>query len=248
MTDDGTQKKAKAAQLSLVMSHLTLNMAVSIMTFTTRGELLKMVLKSKDYSQVGRIMSYWTGITAFVEFLLNPTVGKLSDAYGRKPFMMLSPYAAILLKSWVLMRPSLFSLTVERVVCDGLRTLSGTTMANAAVTDLVEPNKLRGAFSQMYMYLGAAIIVGPLVASKMSARGTYYAAIALAGIQLYTDQFWLQETLADTDRKPYKGFVNPFELFRLFLAGNDAITTSNIVMTFQNLIDVKIMADPLITM
>ena len=246
-SDTLSNPNEKQNQLKLVMSHVTINMAVSIMTFTTRGELLKQVFKSGDYTQVGKIMSYWTGITAAVEFLLNPTVGKLSDSYGRKPYMMLSPYAAIILKTWVLLRPSLFSLTVERVVCDGLRTLSGTTMANAAITDLVEPNQLRAAFSSMYMYLGASIIAGPLLASQMSARGTYVAAIALATVQLYTDQFWLQETLQEEDKKPNVGFVNPFEMFKLFTTGDSAITTSNIVMTFQNLLDVKIMADPLIT-
>jgi MFS family permease len=243
---DLEEEKRKKQQFSLVMSHVTINMAVSIMNFQTRGEFLKNVLGG-DYSAVGRYMSYWTGLTACVEFLLNPTIGKLSDTYGRKPFMMLSPYAAIILKSWVLYSPSLLSLTVERVICDGLRTLSGTTMANAAVTDLVKPDKLRSAFSTLYTALGASIVVGPLIASRMSARGTYYAAIGLACIQLYTDQFWLKETLSSDQKRPYAGFVNPFEMFRLFTTGCVATTTSTLVMTFQNLLDVKIMADPLIT-
>jgi len=238
---------SKQKQLALVMSHVTINMAVSILTFTTRGELLKRVLGGNDFAAVGKYMSYWTGITACVEFLLNPTIGKLSDAYGRKPFMMLSPYAAIVLKTWVLLKPSVLSLTIERVVCDGLRTLSGTTMANAAVTDLVAPDQLRAAFSTMYTYLGAAIIVGPLVASRMSARGTYVGAIILASIQLYTDQVWLEETLDPRQRRKYLGFVNPFEMFRLFTTGSAATTLSTLVMTFQNLLDVKIMADPLLT-
>jgi DHA1 family tetracycline resistance protein-like MFS transporter len=240
------QKQRKQQQFNLVMAHVTINMAVSIFNFQTRGELLKNVLGG-DYSAVGRYMSYWTGLTACVEFLLNPTMGKLSDAYGRKPFMMLSPYAAILLKSWVLYKPSLLSLSVERVVCDGLRTLSGTTMANAAVTDLVEPHQLRQSFSTMYTALGAAIVVGPLIASRMSARATYAASIGLACIQLYTDQFWLEETLPTSQQRPFHGFVNPFEMFRLFTTGSSTTTTSAWVMTFQNLLDVKIMADPLIT-
>ena len=74
-------------------------------------------------------------------------VGKLSDAIGRKPIMMLSPYAAIILKAWVLMSPSVLSLTVERIVCDLLRTLSGTTMAMAAISDLVPKNEMGQAMS-----------------------------------------------------------------------------------------------------
>ena len=55
-----------------------------------------------DYAKVGSYLSTWTGVTALAEFVLNPTIGRLSDTYGRKPFMMLSPYAAIVLKAWVL--------------------------------------------------------------------------------------------------------------------------------------------------
>ena len=33
----------------------------------------------------------WTGVTALTEFTLNPTIGRLSDHYGRRPIMMLSP-------------------------------------------------------------------------------------------------------------------------------------------------------------
>lgn len=47
----------------------------------------------------------WTGSTAFCEFFLNPTIGTLSDTYGRKPFMVLAPYAAIVLKAWVSPNP-----------------------------------------------------------------------------------------------------------------------------------------------
>eukprot|EP00946_MAST-07B_sp_MAST-7B-sp1_P005178 g5178.t1 len=268
-------------QLTLVLSHVTINIAVSLLNFTTRGEILRRVLgKRGDYSVVGKWMSYWTGLTALVEFALNPTVGKLSDTYGRKPFMVLSPYAALILKSWVLLRPSLLSLTVERVVCDGLRTLSGTTMGSAAITDLVEPSQLGKANARMFSYIGIAIFGAPLAASVMSARASYMAAIGLAGVQLYTDSVLLQETLPEAQRKPYTGYSNPLELFRMFgldvggdkggggaerkslgdsdgsgsdaparaAAAQDNATIATLVMTAHNFIDLKIMADPMITL
>ena len=82
---------------------------------------------------------------------MNPTIGRLSDSIGRKKFMMLSPYAAVILKTWVLLRPSLLSLTTERIVCDGLRTLCGTTMGQTCITDLVDPKEIGNEISSLYV-------------------------------------------------------------------------------------------------
>jgi MFS family permease len=46
-------------------------------------------------------MSAWTTVTAAIEFLVNPTIGQLSDRFGRKNFLLLAPYANIVLKTWV---------------------------------------------------------------------------------------------------------------------------------------------------
>ena len=185
-------------------------MAVSMMNFTSRGEFLKEVLGG-DFSQVAWYLSTWTSVTAAIEFILNPTLGKLSDAYGRKPFMVLAPYAAIVLKSWVLMAPSVFSLTVERIVCDGLRTMSGTTMGSAAITDIVPKDQIGKAMSGLWSWMGLAIIGAPLLASRLSTRGTYQVAILVALGQLVADQFYLKETLKKEEMKPFPGFANPFE-------------------------------------
>lgn len=221
-------------------------MTVSILNFTTRGEILK-PLVGNDYGMVGKYMATWTGATALVEFLLNPVVGKLSDTYGRKPFMLLAPYAAIIFKVWVLLRPSIFSLTVERIVCDCLRTLSGTTMGSAALLDLVPQDKIAMAMADLWKFMGAAIIISPLIASRLTARGTYKAAIAIAAVQLVTDQFFLQETLADSKKKPFTGVPSPFSVYRLF-TGSKLLATASSLMAFQFLMDPKIMADPWITL
>jgi MFS family permease len=44
------------------------------------------------------ILAMWGFSAGFFEFLLNPTVGKLSDTFGRKPFMLLSPFFNLILK------------------------------------------------------------------------------------------------------------------------------------------------------
>jgi MFS family permease len=90
--------------------------------------------------------------------------------------------------SQVLASPSLVSLTVERIVCDGLRTLSGSTMGAAAVADLVPKSQLAKGFSGLWSRMGVAIIGGPLLASRLTARQSYKAAIFFAVLTLVNDQ------------------------------------------------------------
>ena len=234
-------KKMRDRQILLVKVHCMINMAVSMMNFTSRGEFLKEVLGG-DYSQVAWYMSTWTSVTAVIEFCLNPTLGKLSDAYGRKPFMVIAPYAAIILKSWVLMNPSVFSLTIERIVCDGLRTMSGTTMGSAAITDLVPKDQIGKAMSGLWSWMGLAIIGAPMLASRLTTRGTYQVAILVALGQLVADQFYLKETLKKEEMKPFPGFANPFEVFRMWTSGPLLATTSTLT-SLQFMMDPKVLAD-----
>ena len=78
-----------------------------------------------------RYLAGWTLAIGAGEFLLNPTVGKLSDAIGRKPFMLLSPIMNIVMKTMVALNPSIWTLSLEKVFCDGLRTMSGTAISTA---------------------------------------------------------------------------------------------------------------------
>jgi hypothetical protein len=84
----------------------------------------------------------------------------------------------------VLYAPTVTSLTVERVVCDGLRTLSGSTMGAAAVADLMPGSQLSKGFSGLWSRMGIALILSPLIASRLSARMSYKAAILFALFQV----------------------------------------------------------------
>eukprot|EP00940_MAST-03C_sp_MAST-3C-sp2_P001318 g1318.t1 len=237
----------KQQQLMLVRSHCVINMAVSILNFSTRGEIMLKLLNG-DTEKLSAYLGYWTSTTAAIEFLVNPTIGRLSDTIGRKPFLMLSPYAALVLKTWVLLKPSILSLTVERIVCDGLRTLCGSTMGQTAITDLVAADEVAKEFSSLYAYMGAAIVASPLIAAQMSSRGTYVAAIALAAVQLVTDQFFLKETLRPEDRSAaFEGVASPFDIVRLFTSG-PALASISAVMALQYMVDPKIMVDPWFTL
>jgi hypothetical protein len=116
-------------------------------------------------------------------------------------------------------------------------------MGNAAIMDCARPEDFAVKKSQMMSYMGLAIVLSPLIASRLTARMSYQLAIAIAGVQLYMDWAMLKETLPNEKRKPFGGVVNPFELYRMFTSGKD-LAQGSAIMAVQNLMDVKVMADP----
>ena len=68
------------------------------MCMCSRRDLVK-----GDFARTATYMSAWTGCTAILEFLLNPTIGGISDTIGRKPLMLMGPYFAVVLKTWCVM-------------------------------------------------------------------------------------------------------------------------------------------------
>ena len=113
--------KRKKAQLRLLNLHMMSNIALSLFTFSSRTTLLQELVKN-DSARMVSILSAWASTIGAAEFLLNPTMGRLSDYYGRKPFMLMSPFACVVLKTWCALNPSVLALSLEKVICDGLRT------------------------------------------------------------------------------------------------------------------------------
>ena len=122
------EKKSRRRRLLLLLyAHMTSNISLSLFNFNSRTTLLGKLLDN-DALRMSKILARWASTIGLLEFLFNPTIGRLSDKIGRRPFMLCSPVACVLLKTWVYFSPSVTSLSFEKIICDGLRTLSGSTM------------------------------------------------------------------------------------------------------------------------
>ena len=243
-----SDEKAKKKQMRVLYLHCTANMMVSMFTFMTRAEVL-LPLVGGSFDRVAVYMSGWTSATALLEFLVNPTIGQLSDYYGRRIFLLLAPYANLILKSWVILNPSIVSLTVERMICDGLRTLAGSTMGMAMMSDLVDRSQLAQAGANMSVCMGIGLLISPVVSSFLSPIGTYKAALVMAAVQLAIDTMMLKESLPADQRKTTWGITNPFAFTRLFTTkgkhGTQLRKLSTVTM-LHNMIDIKVTADPIL--
>ena len=222
--------------------HCAVNMLVSMFTFMTRAEVLLPMVNG--YDDVQWYMSTWTGVTAALEFIVNPTIGQLSDAYGRKAFLLLAPYANIVLKTLVIARPRIWTLTLERLICDGLRTLCGSTMGKAMMTDIVPRDELAQSSAALAVCMGIGLIGAPALSSALSPIQTFYGAIVFSVAQLVIDTVYLKESLPAEQRKSSWAFTNPFAFTRLFTQGAQLRKLSTVTL-LHNMIDIKVTADPM---
>jgi MFS family permease len=92
---------------------MTMNIVGICMLLQSRPEmLLKQV--GNDAGRMATLMANLSAAVGVFEFMLNPTAGKLSDQYGRRPFLLASPLVNIVMKALVFVNPSLLSLSLER--------------------------------------------------------------------------------------------------------------------------------------
>ena len=80
------EEESKRRKLKLISYHYTINAMLSLLTFNTRTTILR-DLTNGNAQRMSSYMSTWSLCIGAAEFLLNPTVGRLSDTYGRKFWM-----------------------------------------------------------------------------------------------------------------------------------------------------------------
>ena len=233
----------KKSQLRLLNLHMMSNIALSLFTFSSRTTLLGELVHG-DSARMVSILSTWASSLGALEFLFNPTVGRLSDHYGRKPFMMLSPIACIVLKTWCALKPSVLALTLEKILCDALRTMSGSTMCKAALSDLCRGEEYSLAIGNLYSWAGVAIIGGPFVSSLIpNPRVTFGISAVWAVVQFMAESLYLKETLPPQKRtRAFEGYVNPFSVTKLFTT-NSKLRNYSLIGMLQCMVEPKNLSD-----
>ena len=186
-------------------------------------------MSSVSAKSVAGTLAAWTSTVGMVEFLFNPTCGRLSDQYGRKALLLLGPAISLLLKLNVA-RPggaTRFNLALERIVGGAATTLSGSTICSAALSDMF-PDKadLAVSLARLGSAAGAGVLLGPLLGGQLihatgDARSAYLLGAAIATAQLVLLSTTLEETLAEGKRKVFdwaRPFSNPLSFLRLYSA------------------------------
>lgn len=145
------------------------------------------------------IMTY-----AMAQFLFSPVIGGLSDAHGRRPVLLLSMAgfsASMLVAGFA---TSLWMLFAGRILA-GITGASYST-ATAYMADVTPPEKRAQTFGLIGVAFGLGFIFGPAVGGLlggMNIRWPFFAAAALAGVNILMGLFLLPESLPPERRRPF---------------------------------------------
>ena len=172
-----------------------------------------------NYSKYQLYSSIFAGVQGVVAFLCLPQIGRLSDAYGRRPFLVLQVLVMIVV--WI---PFLFGSRYMwwhfgLHVFKGLAT--GSTNFSPFMTsymgDTIEDEAERTiGFAAIYLTLGLAVLLGNVCALMIASfLGTFALVLAffvMALVALLVVQFGVRESLAPELRKPIDNdlWSNPF--------------------------------------
>ena len=182
----------------------------------------------------------WGGYLSFVyalmQFAFGPTLGNLSDRFGRRPVLLLSLFA--LAVDYLIMgfAPTLWLLFAGRALAG----VAGATYstANAYMADVSPPDRRAQNFGLIGAGFGVGFVAGPLIgglAGELGTRAPFFVAAALATINFAYGALVLPETLAPENRRRFDWRrANPFGAARQ-IAGMPMVAWFFVAMFLFNL-------------
>jgi len=230
-SDEQTKAAKRRNQVNWIRFHMAANVCGLCIPLTARPSLLVQV-SGLSSARSAQLLATFSALTGLVEFLLNPLAGKLSDAWGRKQFLVQAPAVSCIFRTLVCIKPCKLTIALERCVAGACITIGGSTSCSSALADLIhDPAELGQAYSGLGTAAGFGVIAGPMIGGFAAERtgsplGAFYAGAALAGIQLVTTSIALKETLALDLRKKLASMkdllqsINPLSFLRLYTHGS----------------------------
>ena len=161
----------------------------------------------------------WGGILsgsfAAMQFLFGPTVGNLSDRYGRRPILLIS--LVILAVNYLVMATAdSIGLLLALQLIGGMMA-STQTVCMAFMADISKPEEKAANFGLIGAAFGVGFVLGPLIGGQLAEFGTrapFLAAAVLAALNFVFGALVLKETLTEDRRRPFEwARANPIGAF-----------------------------------
>lgn len=151
----------------------------------------------------------WGGILAssyaVMQFLCSPSIGNLSDRFGRRPVLLISLFFMSLDYLVMGVAHTIWLLLLGRIV-GGLTASTPATVA-AYIADISEPDEKAQNFGLIGAAFGIGFILGPLLGAFFAEYGTrapFYAAALLSFANMILGYFVLPETVTDDIRRKFE--------------------------------------------
>ena len=146
-----------------------------------------------------------TATYALMNFLSGPTLGSLSDRFGRRPVLLVS--IATLAVDFIIMglASSIVLLFIGRAL-SGVSSATYST-ANAYIADVTTPEARGKAFGMVGAAFGIGFIIGPGIGGilgEIHTRLPFFAADGLCAVNFLYGYFVLPESLSRENRRRFK--------------------------------------------
>ena len=158
-----------------------------------------------DVAQAAVIGGWLLVAYSAMQFLFGPVIGNLSDAYGRRPVLLLALAGLGLDYALSAFAPSIAWLFAGRLIA-GACGASHVT-AYAYIADITPPERRAKAFGAIGAAFGIGFVIGPAIGGLLGAYGPrvpFMAAAVLALANVAYGWFVLPESLPPEKRRPFR--------------------------------------------
>ncbi len=228
-----TPAKPSNSAITFVFMTVLLDMVGFGLIIPVLPELIKSVghMNLSDAALIGGWMFF---AFSAAQFLFGPVMGNLSDAYGRRPLLLLAVAGLMLDYLFSALAPSLMWLFVGRVIAGVCG--SSYVIANAYIADVTAPEDRARAFGLIGAAFGVGFVIGPAIGGllgELGPRVPFYVAAVISGLNLAFGYFVLPETLPPEKRRPFDWRrANPFGTFKVFQSYHGVVPLSAVLFVF----------------
>ncbi len=195
------KKKEKKAAIGFIFLTLVIDITGWGIIIPVVPKLIQ-ELTGGDLSDASKIGGWLLFTYAFMQFLLSPLIGNLSDKYGRRPIILFSLLGFSIDYLFIAFAPTLIWLFVARFI-SGITGASITT-ATAYIADISTPENRAKNFGMIGAAFGIGFIIGPVIGGLLGHFGPrvpFYAAAILCFINFLYGYFVLPESLEKENRR-----------------------------------------------
>ncbi|WP_448951900.1 TCR/Tet family MFS transporter [Labrys neptuniae] len=157
-----------------------------------------------DIAQASVIGGWLFVAYSAMQFVFGPIIGNLSDAYGRRPVLLLSIGGLGIDYLFTAFAPTIAWLFLGRLIAGVCG--ASYSAANAFIADITKPEERAKAFGMVGAAFGVGFVLGPALGGMLAQfgdRAPFFAAAALSIANLIYGYIVLPETLPPKRRRPF---------------------------------------------
>ncbi|MDF2371755.1 MAG: TCR/Tet family MFS transporter [Rhizobiaceae bacterium] len=202
MPSPATSLKRQKTSVAFIFIVIVINMLGVGLAWPILPKLIQS-FEGGDISSAAFHFGLIATVYALAQFLFSPLMGNLSDAFGRRPILLISQAGLAIDYVFLAIAPDYWWLFAARMI-SGMFGATITT-ANAYLADISTPENRARNFGFLGVAFGIGFIAGPAVGGllgEINIRLPFYAAAALTAVNFLYGYFILPESLPVEKRRP----------------------------------------------